>query len=162
MGPAAKFLFLPTFLSLAHAHVIILRDEIITLQNNRCIGPIHAVDDWTKRCARHSRHSHGVGSKPNRGIFGNIFIDFFFFFFYFINKNNQCNVCKYKYYLTTHTHMSEVEVYSVNKLTFWVMDKNVVGKKISRPGSHWAAPDRRCSIPFKCWTPNRVAATPIF
>ena len=40
------------------------------------------------------------------------------FLFYFINKNNQCNVCKYKYYLTTHTHMSEVEVYSVNKLTF--------------------------------------------
>ena len=30
------------------------------------------------------------------------------------------------------------------------------------PGSHWAAPDRRCSIPFKCWTPNRVAATPTF
>ena len=26
--------------------------------------------------------------------------------------------------------MSEVEVYSVNKLTFWAMDKNVVGKKI--------------------------------
>ena len=36
---------------------------------------------------------------------------------------------KYKYYLTTNTHMSEVEVYSVNKLTFWAMDKNVVGKK---------------------------------
>ena len=53
--------------------------------------------------------------------------------FYFINKNNQCNVCKYKYYLTTHTHMSEVEVYSVNKLTFWAMDKNVVGKKIRTP-----------------------------
>ena len=86
------------------------------MQNNRCIGPIHAVAVWTKRCAR---QSHGVGSKPIRGIFGNIFIDFFFFFFfYFINKNNQCNVCKYKYYLTTHTHMSEVEVYSVNKLTF--------------------------------------------
>ena len=30
--------------------------------------------------------------------------------------------------------MSEVEVYSVNKLTFWAMDKNVVGKKNSRPG----------------------------
>ena len=30
----------------------------------------------------------------------------------------------------THTHMSEVEVYSVNKLKFWAMDKNVVGKKI--------------------------------
>ena len=57
-----------------------------------------------------------------------------FFFFDFINKNNQCNVCKYKYYLTTHTYMSEVEVYSVNKLTFWAMDKNVVGKKNSRPG----------------------------
>ena len=57
-----------------------------------------------------------------------------YFLFYFINKNNQCNVCKYKYYLTTHTHMSEVEVYSVNKLTFWAMDKNVVGKKISRAG----------------------------
>ena len=28
--------------------------------------------------------------------------------------------------------MSEVEVYSVNKLTFLTMDKNVVGKKISR------------------------------
>ena len=87
------------------------------MQNNRCIGPIHAVAERTKRCAR---HSHGVGSKPIRGIFGNIFIDFFFFFFflYFIIKNNQCNVCKYKYHLTTHTHMSEVEVYSVNKLKF--------------------------------------------
>ena len=30
--------------------------------------------------------------------------------------------------------MSEVEVYSVNKLTFWAMDKNVVGKKNSRRG----------------------------
>ena len=39
------------------------------------IGPIHAVAEWTKRCAR---RSHGVGSKPIRGIFGNIFIDFFF------------------------------------------------------------------------------------
>ena len=29
--------------------------------------------------------------------------------------------------------MSEVEVYSVNKLKFWAMDKNVVGKKLSRP-----------------------------
>ena len=29
--------------------------------------------------------------------------------------------------------MSEVEVYSVNKLKFWAMDKNVVGKKMSRP-----------------------------
>ena len=73
------------------------------------------------------------GSNPIRGIFGNIFIELLFLF-YFINKNNQCNVCKYKYYLTTHTHMSEVEVYflSIN-LTFWAMDKNVVGKKISRP-----------------------------
>ena len=30
--------------------------------------------------------------------------------------------------------MIEVEVYSVNKLTFWAMDKNVVGKKNSHPG----------------------------
>ena len=64
-----------------------------------------------------------------------IFLLNYYFLFYFINKNNQCNVCKYKYYLTTHTHMSEVEVYSVNKLTFWAMDKNVVGKKNSRPGA---------------------------
>ena len=85
------------------------------MQNNRCIRPIHAVAEWSiQRCAR---HLYGVGSKPIRGIFGNIFIEFFVLF-YFINKNNQCNVCKYKYYLTTHTHMSEVEVYSVNKLTF--------------------------------------------
>ena len=33
--------------------------------------------------------------------------------------------------------MSEVEVYSVNKLTFWAMDKNVVGKKKSRPGQQY-------------------------
>ena len=37
----------------------------------------------------------------------------------------------------THTHMSEVEVYSVNKLTFWAMDKNGgkkgKGKKIRGP-----------------------------
>ena len=86
------------------------------MQNNRSIGPIHAVAEWSiQRCAR---YSYGVGSKPIRGIFGNIFIELLLFFFYFINKNNQCNVCKYKYYLTTHTHMSEVEVYSVNKLTF--------------------------------------------
>ena len=62
--------------------------------------------------------------------------------FYFINKNNKCDVCKYKYYLTTHTHMSEVEVYSVNKLTFWAMDKNVVGKKKfaagGRGGGAWS------------------------
>ena len=79
------------------------------MKNNRCIGPIHAVAEWTKRCAR---QSHGVGSKPIRGIFGNIC------FYFIVNKNNQCNVCKYKYYLTTHTHISEVEVYSVNKLKF--------------------------------------------
>ena len=86
------------------------------MQNNRCIGPIHAVAEWSiQRCAR---HSYGVGSNPIRGIFGNIFLLNYYFLFYFINKNNQCNVCKYKYYLTTHTHMSEVEVYSVNKLTF--------------------------------------------
>ena len=85
------------------------------MQNNRCIGPIHAVAEWTKRCAR---QSYGVGSKPICGIcgiFGNIFIDFFFLLY---KKTKQCNVCKYKYYLTTHTHMSEVEVYSVNKLKF--------------------------------------------
>ena len=29
----------------------------------------------------------------------------------------------------THTQWCEVEVYSVNKLKFWAMDKNVVGKK---------------------------------
>ena len=54
-----------------------------------------------------------------------------------MNKNNQCNVCKYKYYLTTHTHMRLVEVYSVNKLKFWAMDKNVVGKKNSPAGDMW-------------------------
>ena len=45
------------------------------MQNNRCIGPIHAVAQWTKRCAR---QSHGVGSNPIGGSFGNIFIDFVF------------------------------------------------------------------------------------
>ena len=84
------------------------------MQNNRCFGPIHAMAEWSKRSAC---QSHGVGSNPIRGIFGNIFIKEFFLF-YFINKNNKCDVCKYKYYLTTDTHRSEVEVYSVNKLTF--------------------------------------------
>ena len=83
-----------------------------------------------------------------------IFLLNYYFFFNFINKNNQCNVCKYQYYLTIHTHMSEVEVYSVNKLKFWAMEKNVVGKKMSRPANpsvsmttepckarHWAEVD---------------------
>ena len=74
------------------------------------------------------------GFEPHSWHFLVIFLLNYYFLFYFINKNNQCNVCKYKYYLTTHTHMSEVEVYSVNKLTFWAMDKNVVGKQISPPG----------------------------
>ena len=41
------------------------------MQNNRCFGPIHAMAEWSKRCAC---QSHGVGSNPIRGIFGNIFI----------------------------------------------------------------------------------------
>ena len=38
--------------------------------------------------------------------------------------------------------MSEVEVYSVNKLKFWAMDKNVVGKKkfASGPGAPQVPP----------------------
>ena len=77
----------------------------------------------------------------------------YYFLFYFINKNNQCNVCKYKYYLTRHTHMSEVEVYSVNKLTFWAMDKNVVGKKISPPARS-GLPKKRFNWHFKSPTNN--------
>ena len=58
------------------------------MQNNRCIGPIHAVAERTKRCAR---HSHGVGSKPIRGIFGNIFIELLFFVLLYKQKQPmQC------------------------------------------------------------------------
>ena len=71
--------------------------------------------EWSiQQCAR---QSYGVGSNPFVAFLV-IFLLNYYFLFYFINKNNQCNVCKYKYYLTTHTHMSEVEVYSVIKLTF--------------------------------------------
>ena len=71
------------------------------MQNNRCIGPIHAMAEWSIQwCAR---HSYGVGSNPIRGIFGNIFIELLFFV-YFINKNNNA-MYVIKYYLTTHhTH----------------------------------------------------------
>ena len=76
----AREIFIPTtFFSLAHAHVIILRDEIITMQNNRCIGPIHAMAERSKRCARNSHGVSMVGSKPIRGFFGNIFIELFCF-----------------------------------------------------------------------------------
>ena len=100
------------------------------MQNNRCIGPIHAMAEWTKRCAR---HSHGVGSKPIRGIFGNIFIELFFLF-YFINKNNQCNVCKYNIISQhTHTWVRLRFIPSIN-WNFEPWTKIVVGKKNSRPG----------------------------
>ena len=46
------------------------------MQNNRCIGPIHAVAEWSKRCAR-QLHGVGLGFEPH-GIFGNIFIELFF------------------------------------------------------------------------------------
>ena len=61
-------------------------------------------------------------------IFGHIFIERFFFF-YFKNKTTNAMYVNTNSIVTTHTHMSEVEVYSVNKLKFWAMDKNVVGKK---------------------------------
>ena len=62
------------------------------MQNNRCIGPIHAVAQWSipllLRCAR---HSYGVGSKPIRGIFGNIFIELFSFVLLYKQKQPmQC------------------------------------------------------------------------
>ena len=58
------------------------------MQNNRCIGLIHAVAEWSiQRCAL---YSYGVGSKPIRGIFGNIFIDFFFFLLYKQKQPMQC------------------------------------------------------------------------
>ena len=58
------------------------------MQNNRCTGPIHALAEWTKRCAR---QSHGVGSKPIRGIFGNIFIELFCFVLLYKQKQPmQC------------------------------------------------------------------------
>ena len=93
------------------------------MQNNRCIGPIHAVAQSANQWAR---QSHSVGSN----LSGVIFWSYFYWticLFYFKNKNNNCNVCKYMY-LTTQTHMSEVEVYSVNKLKFWAMDKKFEGK----------------------------------
>ena len=46
------------------------------MQNNRCIGPIHAVAQLAMRCAR---QSHGVGSNLIGVIFGHIFIELFFF-----------------------------------------------------------------------------------
>ena len=59
------------------------------MQNNRCIGPIHAVAEWSiQRCAR---HSYGVGSNPIRGIFGNIFIELLFFVLLY--KQNQPMQC---------------------------------------------------------------------
>ena len=33
----------------------IKKQDIITMQNNRCIGPIHAVAEWTKRCTTVTR-----------------------------------------------------------------------------------------------------------
>ena len=58
------------------------------MQNNRCIRTIHAVAEWTKRCAR---QLHGVGSKPIRGIFGNIFIELFCFVLLYKQKHPmQC------------------------------------------------------------------------
>ena len=62
------------------------------MQNNRCIGPIHAVAEWSiqplLRCAC---HSYGVGSKPIRGVFGNIFIELLFFVLLYKQKQPmQC------------------------------------------------------------------------
>ena len=91
-----------------------------------------------------------------------IFLLNYFFLFYFINKNNQCNVCKYQYYLTIHTHMSEVEVYSVNKLTFWAMEKNVVGKKMSLPGCLLRGKPGRWSMCIFEDFPGPAAASSLF
>ena len=59
------------------------------MQNNRYIGPIHAVAEWSIQ--QRARHSYGVGSKPIRGIFGNIFIEIFFFVLLYKQKQPmQC------------------------------------------------------------------------
>ena len=59
------------------------------MQNNQCIGPIHAVAEWSiQRCVR---YSYGVGSNPIRGIFGNIFIELLFFVLLYKQKQPmQC------------------------------------------------------------------------
>ena len=44
------------------------------MQNNRCIGPIHAVAEWSIQPMRMPFIRRGC-SKPIRGIFGNIFIE---------------------------------------------------------------------------------------
>ena len=46
------------------------------MQNNRCIGPIHAVAQLAMRCAR---QSHGVFSILIGVIFGHILIEIFLF-----------------------------------------------------------------------------------
>ena len=79
------------------------------MQNNRCIGPIHAVAEWSLHYYSDVHAIHTAWVRTPFVAFLVIFLLNYYFLFYF-NKNNQCNVCKYKYYLTTHTHMSEVEV----------------------------------------------------
>ena len=59
------------------------------MQNNRSIGPIHAVAEWSIQ--RSARYSYGVGSNPIRGIFGNIFIELLFFVLLYKQKQPmQC------------------------------------------------------------------------
>ena len=85
------------------------------MQNNRCIGPIHAVAQSVRRCAC---QSHGVGSNLICVIFGHIFIELFFLFTLKTKTTNARYVNTNSISQHTHTHMSEVEVYSVNKLKF--------------------------------------------
>ena len=86
------------------------------MQNNRCIGPIHAVAQSVRRCAY---KSHGVGSNLIGVIFVHIFIELFCCCFTLKTKTtNAMYVNTNSISQHTHTHMSEVEVYSVNKLTF--------------------------------------------
>ena len=100
--------------------MIILRDALIYINRiydnaeTTDAGPIH--DPWLSglyRCV----HSYGVGSKQFVAFLETFLLNYYFLF-YFINKNNQCNYVNTNIISHTHTHMSEVEVYSVNKLTF--------------------------------------------
>ena len=84
------------------------------MQNN----PLDRFTPWLSGLYSDAHAIHTAWVRNPFVAFLVIFLLNYYFLFYFMNKNNQCNVCKYKYYLTTHTHMSEVEVYSVNKLTF--------------------------------------------
>ena len=69
------------------------------MQNNRCIGPI---TPWLSGlyCAR---HSYGLGSKPIRGIFGNIFIELLFFVLLYKQKTTNAMYVNTNI-ISQHTH----------------------------------------------------------